>query len=135
MVRGLLHLSESLLKNIGIKINLDFRKFNQKKIAENWLSQFVNSKYVYTQKLDSKSYFIYLNKLFLIGSEEVKLTLPDPIPIFIFTLLCGASKGFMKVLKVFIKPFEAPQRRVIAIFWKVNFYCHATLGNARCGKS
>ena len=46
------------------------------------------------------------------------LTLNGPIPdkvkklsqIFIFTLLCGASKGFMKVLKVFIKPFEAPQR-------------------------
>ena len=27
-----------------------------------------------------------------------------------FTLLCGASKGFMKALKTFIKPFEAPQR-------------------------
>ena len=25
-------------------------------------------------------------------------------------LLCGASKGFMKAYKVFIKPFEAPQR-------------------------
>ena len=32
VVRGLLHVSESLLKNIGIKINLDFRKFNQKKL-------------------------------------------------------------------------------------------------------
>ena len=31
---------------------------------------------------------------------------------FIFTLLCGASKGFMKDLKAFIKPFEAPQRSV-----------------------
>ena len=29
--------------------------------------------------------------------------------IFIFTLLCGASKGFMKTFKAFIKPFEAPQ--------------------------
>ena len=28
---------------------------------------------------------------------------------FIFKLLCGASKGFMKAL---IKPFEAPQRSV-----------------------
>ena len=45
------------------------------------------------------------------------LTLPVPIPdeekklsqIFVFTLLCGASKGFMKALKVFIKRFEAPQ--------------------------
>ena len=45
------------------------------------------------------------------------LTLTVPIPdeekklsqIFIFTLLCGASKGFMKAFKAFIKPFEAPQ--------------------------
>ena len=29
-----------------------------------------------------------------------------------FTLLCGASKGFMKVFKAFIKHFEAPQRGV-----------------------
>ena len=28
--------------------------------------------------------------------------------IFIVTLLCGASKGFMKAFKAFIKPFEAP---------------------------
>ena len=27
--------------------------------------------------------------------------------IFIFTLLCGASKGFMKAFEAFIKPFEA----------------------------
>ena len=34
--------------------------------------------------------------------------------IFVFTLLCGASKGFMKAFKGFktIKPFEAPQRGV-----------------------
>ena len=31
---------------------------------------------------------------------------------FIFTLLCGASKGFMKASKAVIKPFEAPQRSV-----------------------
>ena len=29
---------------------------------------------------------------------------------FIFTHLCGASKGFMKAFKAFIKPFESPQR-------------------------
>ena len=48
------------------------------------------------------------------------LTLNVPIPdkvkklssIFIFTLLCGALKGFMKALKAFIKPFEAPQGSV-----------------------
>ena len=31
---------------------------------------------------------------------------------FIFTVLCGASKALMKALKVFIKPYEAPQRSV-----------------------
>ena len=30
--------------------------------------------------------------------------------IFIFRLLCGASEGFMKAFKAFIKPFEASQR-------------------------
>ena len=45
------------------------------------------------------------------------LTIPVPIPdegkkltkIFIFTRLCGTSKGFMKA---FLKPFEAPQKSV-----------------------
>ena len=32
--------------------------------------------------------------------------------IFIFTLYCGTTKDFMKALKAFIKPFEAPQRSV-----------------------
>ena len=48
----------------------------------------------------------------------VKLfTFPVPVPDeereltkFLFSLLCVASKSFMKVLKAFIKPFEAPQR-------------------------
>ena len=40
-----------------------------------------------------------------IPNEERKLT-----SIFIFILLCGASKYFMKVLKAFIKPFEVPLR-------------------------
>ena len=31
---------------------------------------------------------------------------------FYFHTLCGALKGFMKALKAFIKPFEAPQRSV-----------------------
>ena len=38
---------------------------------------------------------------------KIKLT-----QIFIFTLRCGASKGFMKTFKAFIKPFEAPQKSV-----------------------
>ena len=37
--------------------------------------------------------------------EKIKLNL-------FFTLLCGTSKGFLKAFKVFIKPFEVPQRRV-----------------------
>ena len=49
-----------------------------------------------------------------------RLNIPIPVPdkekklseIFTFTLLCGASKEFMKALKTFIKPFETPQRPV-----------------------
>ena len=40
-------------------------------------------------------------------NEEKKLT-----KMFIFTLICGASKGFMKAFKAFLKPFGAPQRIV-----------------------
>ena len=50
-------------------------------------------------------YIIYILSLpVLISDEEKKLS-----EIFIFTLLCGASEGFMKAFKAFIKPFEAPQ--------------------------
>ena len=38
---------------------------------------------------------------------EIKIKL-----IFIFTLLCVASEGFMQVLTAFTKPFEVPQRSV-----------------------
>ena len=31
---------------------------------------------------------------------------------FFFSLLCGASKGFMEAFKAFIKRFEAPLRSV-----------------------
>ena len=31
--------------------------------------------------------------------------------IFIFTILCGASKDFMKVFKAFMKAFEARQKK------------------------
>ena len=48
----------------------------------------------------------------------IELTLPDAIPdgerklteLFIFSLLCVVSKGFMKAFKAFIKPFDATQR-------------------------
>ena len=68
-------------------------------------------------------------------------TYPVPIPdkekkltsIFIFTLLCGASKGFIKVLKAFIKPFEVPQRSV-KIKILVNFYFNISFLNAQDGK-
>ena len=54
------------------------------------------------------------------SSYLFELTLPVPIPdeekklseIFIFILLCGASKSFMTALKAFVKPFEAAQRGV-----------------------
>ena len=54
----------------------------------------------------------------LLGVEHFCSILPVPIlekerkltKLFIFTLLCGPSKGFKKVLKAFIKLFEAPKR-------------------------
>ena len=54
------------------------------------------------------------------GFNRFLLTLPVPTPdeekklseIFIFTLLCGVSKGFIKALKAFIKPFVAPESSV-----------------------
>ena len=53
-------------------------------------------------------------------SAQLFLILPIPIPndekklsqIFIFTLLYGAWKHFMKAFKAFIKPIEAQQRSV-----------------------
>ena len=58
-----------------------------------------------------KNYFINLKKLLSFLFEVSTLTLPVPIPdndkklshIFICTLLCGASKGFMNALKLFVK--------------------------------
>ena len=66
------------------------------------------------------------------------LTLPATIPdeekklteIFIFTLICGASKGFMKAFKAFIKPFEAPQRSA-KIKSEVNFFSSSGIGTGR----
>ena len=50
---------------------------------------------------------LHLTLFVPIPDEEGKLT-----QIFIFTLFCGASQGFMKAFKAFIKPFEVPQRSV-----------------------
>ena len=53
---------------------------------------------------------VLLSFLFPILGEEKKLT-----EISIFTLLYGASKCFMEVLKAFIKPFEASKRILMKI--------------------
>ena len=49
---------------------------------------------------------------------------------FIFILLCGASKGFMKAFKVFIKAFEAPQKSV-KIKIQVNFLASSGIGKGK----
>ena len=67
--------------------------------------------------------------LFVPSSEEEK-TLSS---IFIFTLLCGASKGFMKAFKAFIKPSEAPQKSE-KIKIELNFNFNTTFKNARDAK-
>ena len=59
----------------------------------------------------------YLTLSVTFPDKEEKLTW-----IFVFALLCGASKGFMKVLKAFIKPFEQPHRSVkIKIYYGLIF--------------
>ena len=40
------------------------------------------------------------------------LSLTLPVPRISQSFICGASKGFMKAFKAFIKPFEAPHRKV-----------------------
>ena len=50
--------------------------------------------------------------------------------IFIFTLLCGAPKGFVKGFKAFVKPFEALQRSV-EIKIQVNFLALPGIGMGR----
>ena len=62
---------------------------------------------VYRKKPVAWNGLKYINLPAPIPEEEKKLTY-----IFIFTRLRGASKGFMKVLKAFIKLSEAPQRSV-----------------------
>ena len=57
-----------------------------------------------------------------IPDEEKKLTW-----VFIFTLLCGVSKGLLKAFK---EPFEAPKRSV-KIKIKVTFYLNIIFWNAR----
>ena len=72
---------------------------------------------------------------------ELLLIFNGPIPdkkkkltqVFIFALLFGASKGFLKAFKALIKPFEAPQRSV-NIKSQVNFYFNTTFWNAQDGK-
>ena len=64
--------------------------------------------YFQSVKIDKgNSMFCIVNASRQIPDKEKKLT-----QIFIFTLLCGATKDFMKALKAFIKPFEVSQRSV-----------------------
>ena len=48
----------------------------------------------------------------------------------IFTVLCGASKGFMKALKTFIKYSGAPQRKVKSKI-EVRFFSSSRIGTGR----
>ena len=50
--------------------------------------------------------------------------------IVIFTLLCGASKSFLKAFKALIKPFEAPQRSV-KIKISLKFFSLSGIGTGR----
>ena len=49
---------------------------------------------------------------------------------FVFSLLCGASRGFVKAFKAFIKPFEAPQRSA-KIKIELIFFSSSGIGTGR----
>ena len=55
----------------------------------------------------SKLLYFLLTFSVPIPAKKKKITL-----IVIFALLCGASKGFIKAFKAFMKPFEVSQRSV-----------------------
>ena len=80
--------------------NLHFRKKGSVNTLVYWLPCF-------TTFCDTDTISFYLIRILAllvpIPDEAKKLTL-----IFVFTLLCGASKSFMEALKSFMKPFEAP---------------------------
>ena len=48
---------------------------------------------------------------------------------FIFTHICGASKGFTKAFEACIKPFETP--RSVKIKISVNFFLSSRIGMGR----
>ena len=82
-----------------------------------------NSKFVSEAKLflfSIASKHAYVSNFESFNSHRTTLRLPVPnldedrkiTKTFLFKLLRGASKGLMKVLKAFIKPFKVPQRNV-----------------------
>ena len=60
---------------------------------------------------------------------------------FLFSLLCGASKSFMKAFKAFINPFDAPEKafikpfeapkKIVKVKSKVNFLIFVA-GRVKC---
>ena len=51
---------------------------------------------------------------------------------FIFILNCGASEGFIKTLRAFIEPFEAPQRSMkIKIYGDIFQFSGIGMGRAK----
>ena len=75
-------------------------------------------------KRSPKNFTPNLNPAYPIPNEEEKIKFN-----FFLTLLCGASKGFMKAFKAFIKLFEAPQNSV-KIKIQLNFFFKTTFRNA-----
>ena len=64
-------------------------------------------------KQGSIYFFIFIsNKVVYFNPSRPNPMRREKNYIFIFTLLCGASKGFTKALRNFIKPFEEPQTNV-----------------------
>ena len=108
-----------------------------KKINDKWKSMLSAYRESIKQKMQKKVSDIRLcNANFVTHQFFLMLTLPAPCilesssKIFIFTFLCGASKGFMKAFKAFIKPFETPQTSA-KIKILVNFFSSSEIGAGR----
>ena len=65
---------------------------------------------MFNEKQKQSAEVFYKKNLFLSLNVPIQDKYEKLTSTFIFTLLSGASKRFMKALKASIKPFEAPQR-------------------------
>ena len=72
--------------------------------------------------------YCLLDQVLIVSPSHPDPGLKEKINLFIFTLLCGTSKGFLvpqKAIMAFIKLFEVPERSVkiiFKLFFILNFF-------------